>query len=159
MYEAYRFAEKYKMEGWSQCSQWKWKAINNKLHWMRGWIFRGCRGMFRRKEGQPQGMNVVTNDGVAVSPVLPKPPNKPVVLFDNAKYHSRQTEESRVPTTAWRVGQIRVWLTSEGKPFDAKDTKPILLGKKMFLKNWQKNSVRLMGKTLSWFNYLSDIRN
>ena len=34
--------------------------------------------------------------------VLPGLPNKSVVLIDNAKYHSRQTEESKKPTTKWR---------------------------------------------------------
>ena len=65
-------------------------------------------------------MNAESNDGRAVLSVLPKLPNKPVVITDNAKYHSRQTEGSRAP---------------KQQPFDAKDTKPILLGKQMFLKN------------------------
>ena len=99
--------------------------------------------MLRRKEEQRKEMIAVSNDGETVLSVLPKLPNKSVVIIDNAKYHSRQTEESRAPTSAWRVGQIRDWFTSKGKPFDAKDTKPILLGKsremfvqkKMSLKN------------------------
>ena len=74
--------------------------FNIKPHWIRGWIFRGCRGMFRRKEGQRQEMNAVSNDGGAVMSVLPKLPNKSVVIIDNAKYHSRQTEEFRASTTA-----------------------------------------------------------
>ena len=73
-------------------------------------------------------MNAVSNDGGAVLSVRPKLPNKPVVIIDNAKYNSRQTEESKATTTAWRVEQIRDWLPSKGKSFDAKDTKPILLG-------------------------------
>ena len=39
--------------------------------------------------------------------VLPRLPTKSVVVIDNAKYHSRQTEESRAPTTNWRKAQIQ----------------------------------------------------
>ena len=34
--------------------------------------------------------------------VLPRLPDKSVVVIDNAKYHSGQKEESKAPTTAWR---------------------------------------------------------
>ena len=61
-------------------------------------------------------MNAVSNDGGAVLSVLPNLPNKSVVIIDNAKYHSRKTGGSKASTTAWRVGQIRDWLTSKGKP-------------------------------------------
>ena len=34
--------------------------------------------------------------------VLPELPEKSILVLDNAKYHSRQTEESKKPTTNWR---------------------------------------------------------
>ena len=39
---------------------------------------------------------------------------RPIVI-DNASYHTRQTEESRSPTTGWRVGDIKTWLDNKGK--------------------------------------------
>ena len=101
-------------------------------------------------------MLFISNDGRAVLSSL-NFQTKSVVIIDNTKYNSRQTDESRASSTAWREGQIRDWLLSESKPFDPKDTKPILifLYKKMFLKNWQKSSVLLLRKTSSWFDYLS----
>ena len=67
--------------------------------------------------------------------VLPALPDKSVVLIDNAKYHTRQTDESKRPTTAWRKDRIKDWLDEKNIPYDGKDTKPILLqkSKEMFL--------------------------
>ena len=47
--------------------------------------------------------------------VLPALPNNSVVVIDNAKYHTRQTDESKSPTTAWRKREIQDWLTSKQK--------------------------------------------
>ena len=61
--------------------------------------------------------------------VLPALPDKSVVLIDNAKYHSRQTDDSKKPTTAWRKDRIKKWLEDRNVPFAVKDTKPVLLQK------------------------------
>ena len=61
--------------------------------------------------------------------VLPKLPNKSVVLIDNAKYHTRQTEESKTPNTSWRKKEIQAWLEEKKIPFVEKETIPILLSK------------------------------
>ena len=45
----------------------------------------------------------------------------------NAKYHSRQTEESKMPTTAWKKEAIRTWLREHCIAYQDKDTVPILL--------------------------------
>ena len=60
---------------------------------------------------------------------LPKLPDKSVVLIDNAKYHTRQTEESKTPTTNWRKKEIQKWLEERKVPFIEKETIPILLAK------------------------------
>lgn len=59
--------------------------------------------------------------------VLPALPNNSVVVLDNARYHTRQTDESKVPTTAWRKAEIQEWLKSKGKNYEETDTKPVLL--------------------------------
>lgn len=65
-----------------------------------------------------------------VEKVFPNLPNKAVISLDNARYHSRQTEDSKTPTTTWRKAQIQEWLRKMKINFDdAKDTKPILLAK------------------------------
>ena len=46
--------------------------------------------------------------------VPPRLPDKSVVVIDNAKYHSRQKEESKAPTTAWRKAEIQKWLQDKG---------------------------------------------
>ena len=61
--------------------------------------------------------------------VLPSLPDKSVVLIDNAKYHSRQTDESKKPTTAWRKQRIKDWLDKKGLESDPKYTKVKLLDK------------------------------
>ena len=61
--------------------------------------------------------------------ILPALPNKSVILIDNAKYHSRQTEESKKPTTSWRKAEIQEWLVNKGIAFTAKETIPLLLEK------------------------------
>ena len=67
--------------------------------------------------------------------VLPALPDKSVVLIDNAKYHTRQTDESKKPTTAWRKDRIKDWLDERNIQYDGKDTKPVLLqkSKEMFV--------------------------
>ena len=62
--------------------------------------------------------------------VLPKLPDKSVLVIDNARYHSRQTPESKRPTTNWRKAAIQAWLKKMKIPFnDPKDTIPTLLEK------------------------------
>ena len=121
------------MKGWSQCSVLSGsgkRLIINHIGSEDGFL-EGVGECFVGKKDNAdyhQEMNAVSNNGGAVFSGRPELPNKSVVI-DNAKYHSRQTEESRTPTTACRLGQIRDWLPSKGKPFDAKDTQLILLGK------------------------------
>ena len=61
--------------------------------------------------------------------VLPRLPDKSVVVIDNAKYYSRQTEKSKAPTTAWRKAEIQKWLQDKRITFNKKDTVPVLLQK------------------------------
>ena len=61
--------------------------------------------------------------------VLPALSNQSVVVIDNAKYHSRQTEESKTPTTQWLKADIQAWLDKKKITYLPKDTKPILLQK------------------------------
>ena len=75
-------------------------------------------------------MNGVHFENWLKDKVLPSLPQKSVLVIDNAKYHSRQTEESKKPTTNWRKKQIQDWLREKGIEFrDPKDTIPILLTK------------------------------
>ena len=59
--------------------------------------------------------------------VLPALPDKAVVVLDNAKYHSRITDDSKKPTMKWRKAMIQEWLTGKNILYEQKDTKPILL--------------------------------
>lgn len=61
--------------------------------------------------------------------VLPALPNQSVVLIDNAKYHTRQTDDSKTPTSQWLKDDIRSWLDKKKIAYTPKDTKPILLMK------------------------------
>ena len=61
-------------------------------------------------------------------------PNKSVVVIDNARYHIRQTGESRASATNWRKVQIQDWLRKNGVDFQRKDTIPILLQKSKQIK-------------------------
>lgn len=61
--------------------------------------------------------------------VLPNVCNKSVIIIDNASYHSRQTDESRNPTTSWRKANIQNWLKKHNIDYLEKDTIPILLCK------------------------------
>ena len=61
--------------------------------------------------------------------VLPNLKDKSIVVIDNAKYHSRQTDESKAPTTSWKKDDIRTWLTKKGIQFESSDTRPILLAR------------------------------
>ena len=63
------------------------------------------------------------------SKVLPSLPDKSVVLIDNAKYHSRQTDDSKKPTTSWRKQEIKDWLDKKSVENDERDTKASLLNK------------------------------
>ena len=65
-----------------------------------------------------------------ISKVLPSLEDKSVVVIDNARYHSRLTEDSKRPATNWRKAAIQQWLTEKGVTFDKKDTIPILLQKR-----------------------------
>ena len=67
--------------------------------------------------------------------VLPALPDKSVVVIDNAKYHSRITEESKRPTTSWLKADIQEWLQKKNITFEPRDTKPILLGKRDLVPN------------------------
>ena len=47
---------------------------------------------------------------------LPKLPTGSVIMMDNASYHTVVlTEETRVPTTSWKKGQIQQWLINRGE--------------------------------------------
>ena len=52
--------------------------------------------------------------------VLPRLPTRSVVVIDNARYHSRETLESRGPTTSWRKAQIQDWLRKKASTFKEK---------------------------------------
>ena len=56
-----------------------------------------------------------------------KLPDQSVVVIDNVKYHSRQTEDSKKPTTGCRKAKIQEWLAERGVSFDPNDTIPIVL--------------------------------
>ena len=65
-----------------------------------------------------------------VETVLPKMPDKTVLVIDNARYHSCQTKDSKKPTANWRKAKIQAWLKKINIPLkDLKDTKQILLEK------------------------------
>ena len=53
-------------------------------------------------------------------------PAKSVVVMDNASYHSVREPASIAPTTATRKGDMQLWLTANGIPFEPKMTKPQL---------------------------------
>ena len=59
--------------------------------------------------------------------VLPSLPDKSVVIVDNAKYHSRMTDNSKKPTTSWRKQEIVDFLQSKQKEYPPKATKATLL--------------------------------
>ena len=59
--------------------------------------------------------------------VLPSLPDKSVVIIDNAKYHSRFTDESKKPTTSWKKQEIIDYLTHKKKEIPPKATKVTLL--------------------------------
>ena len=59
-------------------------------------------------------MNTIHFERWLEDSVLPTLPTKSFVIIDNARYHSRQTEESRAPTTNWRKAQIQDWLRKKG---------------------------------------------
>ena len=61
--------------------------------------------------------------------VLDKLPDQSVVVIDNAKYHLRQTKDSKKPKTGLRKVKIQEWLAEREISFDPKDTIPILLMK------------------------------
>ena len=58
-----------------------------------------------------------------------KLPDQSVVVIGNAKYYSRQTGDSKKPTTGWRKAKIQKWMAERGVSFDPNDTIPILLMK------------------------------
>ena len=75
-------------------------------------------------------MNAPRFEKWLVETVLPKMPDKAVLVIDNARYHSRLTEDSKKPATNWRKAEIQVWLKKMNIPFnDPKDTKLMLLKK------------------------------
>ena len=45
-----------------------------------------------------------------VEPVLPKMPDKALLVINNARYHSRQAKDSKKPTTNQRKAKIQAWL-------------------------------------------------
>ena len=53
--------------------------------------------------------------------VLDKLPDQSVVVIDNAKYYSRQTEDSKKLTTGWIKAKVQKWLAERGVSFDPKD--------------------------------------
>ena len=102
-----------------------------------------CREVFVGKKNTQDYHNEMNGDHFEnwwVEKVLPAVAVKSVIVIDNAKYHSRITEESKTPTTAWRKGEIQNWLVQRNVPIDEKDTKPILLTKAKNL-NVQKEMV------------------
>ena len=88
--------------------------------------------------------------------VLPLLPPKSVVVIDQAKYHSRLTEECKKPTSSWRKKNIQEWLKSRNKKFNEKDTIPILLAlckeivihKKFILEEITENYCTTSGKEI-----------
>ncbi len=49
---------------------------------------------------------------------LSKGPDKKVcIIVDNAKWHSKQTEFSRIPSRAWNEDRIREWLDQHQIPY------------------------------------------
>ena len=92
----------------------------------------GCGECFVGKKGTVdyhKEVNHVHFENWRKEKVLPALPDRAVVVIDNASYHSRLTDESKVPTTAWRKAEIQDWLRSKKKDFSEKDTIPILLFK------------------------------
>ena len=59
--------------------------------------------------------------------MLPAQPDKSVVLIDNAKYHPRQTGESKKLKHCMEKNRIKDWLEETNIPYVGKDTKPVLL--------------------------------
>ena len=52
---------------------------------------------------------------------MPRLPEKPVIVMDNASYHSAQLD--KVPTSASRKSVVQKWLTKQNIPWDLKMTK------------------------------------
>ena len=88
----------------------------------------GCEEWFvgvRDSADYHKEMNSIHFERWWEDPVLPRLQAKSVVVTDNARYHSRQTEESRAPTTNWRKAQIQDWLRKKGVDFEKRDRIPI----------------------------------
>ena len=70
----------------------------------------GAREYFVGKKGSDdyhQEMNATHFERWWETKVLPALPDKSVAGIHNAKYHSRQTEDSKKPTTAWKKDTIK----------------------------------------------------
>ena len=77
-----------------------------------------------------------------------KLPDQSVIVIDNAKYHSRQTEDSKKPTTGWRKAKIQEWLLERGVSFDSNDRIPILLMKSKSVFALKKFNWRILRKDI-----------
>lgn len=90
----------------------------------------GCGEVFVGKKGSHDYHHEMNSEHFEhrwLNTVLPASPQKSVTVIDNARYHSRQTEASKKPTTKWRKAQIQEWLRKHGVTYQDKDTIPILL--------------------------------
>ena len=112
------------------------RLIVNHLGWENGFL-NGCEECFvgaKDSADYHKEVNSIHFERWWEDSVLPRLPTKSVVVIDNAKYPSRQTEESRALTTNWRKAQIQDWLRKKGVDFQRKDTIPILLQKSKQIK-------------------------
>ena len=71
---------------------------------------------------------------------LPKlDPKRPIVM-GNAPYHTRQTEESKCPTTSWKKAEVQEWLKKKGN----QDPRIINLAGNQTDINWNKVDIICM---------------
>ena len=121
--------------------------------------FLGCGKVFvgeKNSDDYHKEMNGVHFETWWKEKVLPLLPPKSVVIIDQAKYHSRLTEECKKTTSSWGKKNIQEWLKSRNKKFNEKDTIPILLSlckeivihKKFILEEIPENYCTTSGKEI-----------
>ena len=89
-----------------------------------------CQMVFKGEKGTADyhgEMNHFVFEEWWMTKVLPNVCNRSVIVIDNASYHSRTTDDSKRPTTAWKKAKLQEWLREKGISFKDKDTKPILM--------------------------------
>ena len=57
--------------------------------------------------------------------VLPNLEPNSILVFDNAKYHSKQ-DENNAPKSTWKKQRLQDWLKAHGVPFGPKDLRDTL---------------------------------